>query len=310
MSSDNIKKLPIFIKNLSKYFDGIQALKNVSLEMKEGEILGLLGPNGAGKTTLISILSSLEKSTSGKAYIFGHDVESQNLKEWIGVKNLFGLVPQEIVNHGFFTTIEVLRFISGYHGYRNNEDYIQYLLKKLALDEHKNKKVHALSGGMRRRFMIAKALVHRPKLLILDEPTAGVDIELRSNLWSFVRELNKTGTSILLTTHYLEEAENLCDRVAIINKGEIKKVAPTQELVKTLTQRKFKISLKSSLPKCESPFLIQQTDKELMFNLPSRMEIGDLLTTLQLDMSFVTDFKIEEGTLEDAFLQIVVEGSK
>ncbi len=307
---------PIYLQNLVKTYkkikgdkaDAVLAVQDVSLEMKPGEILGLLGPNGAGKTTIISILTSLESSSSGGAFIFGHNVESNDRAVWAQVKNLYGLVPQEIVNHGFFTVYEVLTFISGYHGIKNNRERIEYLLRRLALWDHKDKKVAQLSGGMKRRFLIAKALVHSPQLLLLDEPTAGVDIELRNTLWTFVKELHAQGTSILLTTHYLEEAEQLCDRVAIIDKGKIKRVGPTKELIKSLTQRRVHISLKSAVEVLQSPYLISQTPTDLIFKLPSTMVLGDLLSTTKLDTSKVTDFKIYEGTLQEAFLHILDEG--
>lgn len=307
---------PIFLENLVKTYKtakgekggDVHAVKGVNLEMRPGEILGLLGPNGAGKTTIISILTSLENSTSGRAQIFGLDVESKDKNVWLEVKNYFGLVPQEIVNHGFFSVTEVLQFVSGYHGIRNNKDRIEYLLKRLSLWEHRDKKVSQLSGGMKRRFLIAKSLVHSPKLLLLDEPTAGVDVELRNTLWDFVKELHKQGTSILLTTHYLEEAEMLCDRVAIIDQGQIRRVGPTQELIKSLTQRRVYISLKAEISQVVSPYLISQTATELVFKLPSSMVLGELLSTINLETNKVTDFKIDEGTLQEAFLQVLGEG--
>jgi ABC-2 type transport system ATP-binding protein len=306
---------PIFLEKLVKTYhkakgdkgSDVHALKGVTLEMRPGEILGLLGPNGAGKTTLISILTTLETATSGVAHVFGLDVQTKEKKVWQSVKNSFGLVPQELINHGFFSVLEVLKFVSGYHGIRDNSVRIEYLLKRLALWDHREKKVSQLSGGMKRRFLIAKALVHSPKLILLDEPTAGVDIELRNTLWTFVKELHAQGTSILLTTHYLEEAEELCDRVAIIDNGEIRKVGPTRELIKSLTQRRVHISLKSEISKVSSPYLISQTATELVFKLPSTMVLGELLSTINLETNKVTDFKIDEGTLQEAFLQVLGE---
>ncbi len=292
---------PFEVRNLKKlYGKNIHALRGVSLKMNEGEVFGLLGPNGAGKTTLISILNCLEKATSGEAYIFGKDVTLEDQK----TKALVGIVPQELVNHGFFAVNEVLNFHSGYFGLNNNQEYIDYLLDKLALTVHREKKIRELSGGMKRRFLIAKALVHRPKLLMLDEPTAGVDIDLRNSLWKFVEELNKEGMSILLTTHYLEEAENLCDRVGVIHNGELKAIGQTSELIKDLTQRQIQISVKEPLS-IQSDYLMNQSDTTLTFRVPSSMELGDLLETLSLDMNNVVDIKIREGSLEDAFLNIL-----
>lgn len=292
---------PFEVRNLKKsYGKNVHALKGVSLQMKEGEVFGLLGPNGAGKTTLISILNSLEQPTSGEAFIFGENVTNQDQK----IKALVGIVPQELVSHGFFSISEVLKFQSGYYGLSKNEDYCDYLLEKMALTPHKHKKVRELSGGMKRRFLIAKALVHKPKLLMLDEPTAGVDIDLRNSLWNFVEELNKSGMSILLTTHYLEEAENLCDRVGVIHEGELKAVGRTKDLIKNLTQREVLISVKEPIS-IQSQFLVSQSDSNLAFKVPSHMELGDLLSTLKLDLNKVIDIKIREGSLEDAFLNIL-----
>lgn len=295
---------PFEVKNLKKTYGSksnqTQALKGVSLQMVEGEVFGLLGPNGAGKTTLISILTNLETATSGEAYIFGEDV----FKGMQSTKSQVGIVPQELVNHGFFSINEVLMFHSGYYGIKNNQEYVDFLLKRLGLMPHRDKKVRELSGGMKRRFLIAKALVHKPKLLMLDEPTAGVDIELRNSLWEFVEELNKGGTSILLTTHYLEEAEKLCHRVGIIHQGELKAVGKTNELIKDLTQREVLIYFKEPT-KVESPYLKNQMDNMSTFQIPANMELGELMTKLKLDLNKVIDVKIREGRLEDAFLSVL-----
>ncbi len=300
---------PFEVKNLKKTFGTknhqTQALKGVSFQMDEGEVFGLLGPNGAGKTTLISILTGLEQATEGQAFIFGEDV-SKGLQS---TKSQVGIVPQELVNHGFFSINEVLGFHSGYYGIKKNQEYIDYLLGKLGLLPHKGKKVRELSGGMKRRFLIAKALVHKPKLLMLDEPTAGVDIELRNSLWEFVEELNKNGTSVLLTTHYLEEAEKLCHRVGIIHQGELKAVGKTSTLIKDLTQREVLIYFKEAT-KIESIYLKKQTENMMAFQIPSHMELGELMAKLKLDLTKVIDVKIREGRLEDAFLSILGDKTK
>jgi ABC-2 type transport system ATP-binding protein len=295
---------PFEVKNLRKIYGTknhqTEALKGVSLHMNEGEVFGLLGPNGAGKTTLISILMGLEEPTEGEAYVFDEDVT----KGMQSTKSYMGMVPQELVSHGFFNINEVLNTHSGYYGIKNNQEYINYLLNKLGLMPHKDKKVRELSGGMKRRFLIAKALVHKPKLLMLDEPTAGVDIELRNSLWGFVEELNKNGTSVLLTTHYLEEAEKLCHRVGIIHQGELKAVGKTSSLIKDLTQREVLIYLKEPTV-IDSPYLKKQIENQYVFQVPSHMELGDLMAKLKLDLTKVIDVKIREGKLEDAFLNVL-----
>jgi len=295
---------PFEVKNLKKTYGSknnpTQALKGVSFQMNEGEVFGLLGPNGAGKTTLISILTGLEEATEGEAYIFGEDVS----KGYQSTKSQVGIVPQELVNHGFFSINEVLMFHSGYYGIRNNQEYDDLLLQRRCLMPHRDKKVRELSGGMKRRFLIAKALVHKPRLLMLDEPTAGVDIELRNSLWEFVEELNKGGTSVLLTTHYLEEAEKLCHRVGIIHQGELKAVGNTSALIKDLTQREVLIYFSEPV-KIESPYLKNQTNNMSAFQIPAHMELGELMAKLKLDLTKVVDVKIREGRLEDAFLSVL-----
>jgi ABC-2 type transport system ATP-binding protein len=218
---------PLVLENFQKSYGQVQAVKGVTFDLRPGEIFGLLGPNGAGKTSIISCITTLEKPTGGVIKVFGHDVVKASRVS----KSMVGCVPQEVINHGYFSVEEILHFHSGFFGLRNNHARIEELLKELRLSEHRHKKVKQLSGGMKRRLMIAKALVHSPKLLLLDEPTAGVDIELRDSLWAYVSKLRSEGTTILLTTHYLEEAERLCDRVAVINRGELLALEQTRALV-------------------------------------------------------------------------------
>lgn len=294
---------PILLNQLVKHYGKVQAVQGISFEMKEGEVLGLLGPNGAGKTSIISILTSLEKPTGGEALVFGIDVTREDKQ----TKASLGFVPQELVSHGFFSVEEVLNFHSGYFGIANNRSHVEYLLKRLGLFAHKEKKIRELSGGMKRRFLIAKALVHKPKLLLLDEPTAGVDIELRNNLWEFVRELNKNGTSVLLTTHYLEEAEKLCDRVAIIHLGKLRQMGPTDQLIKKLTQRQVIFQLSMASDKLKSPYVKSQTERQIVCQIPAGMELGELMGQIHLDTKVISDIKIKEGTLEEAFLNVLSE---
>lgn len=293
------------VRHLVKDYGPLRAVDDVSFEVQPGEIFGLLGPNGAGKTSIISTIVTLENATAGSVEVFGYDVARHPRQ----AKGHVGLVPQEIVNHGFFSVLEVLHFISGFYGRARNQERIEFLLQRLALWDHKHKKVKELSGGMRRRLMIAKALVHEPRLLLLDEPTAGVDIELRASLWEFVRELKGKGVSVLLTTHYLEEAEQLCDRVAILHRGQLRKVGPTKELVKALTQRTVRLHLRQALPPLTHPFLLHQQGQALEFRLPPTKGIGELLTELQLDNRLLDDVQIVEGDLEDAF-RSVLEGKQ
>ena len=295
---------PLQIEDLMKSYGdekhAVPALKGVSFEVRPAEIFGLLGPNGAGKTTIISIVTTLETASGGRALVFGDDVA----KNPSFTKKQIGVVHQEVINSGYFNVEEILQFQSGYYGLRKNKERIDFLLQKLALYEHRLKKVKQLSGGMKRRLMIAKALVHTPKLLLLDEPTAGVDISLRESLWEFVRELKKEGMSILLTTHYLEEAEMLCDRVGIINRGRVEAIGDTKSIIKDFTQREIAFTLNKEIP-INNAALIEQTGARYRFVVPPVKSIGDLLTELKIDPATIVDIQIKEGSLEDAFLRVL-----
>jgi ABC-2 type transport system ATP-binding protein len=302
---------PLRIRNLVKEYGSLRAVDDVSLEIRAGEIFGLLGPNGAGKTSIISTLVALEQPTSGTVEIFGYDV----VKRPLDAKSLVGFVPQEIINHGYFSVEEILRFHSGYFGRLRNRPRIDFLLNRLGLYEHRKKKVKQLSGGMKRRLLIAKALVNEPRLLLLDEPTAGVDIELRRSLWEFVEELKREGITILLTTHYLEEAERLCDRVGIMRGGQVKRLGDTGELVKNLTKREISIVLRGG-PESEAlrhPLLLRAQAqpetglRELVFQTPATMSVGELLADLAIEMREVRDIAIREGNLEDALRSVLSE---
>lgn len=294
-------KLPLEIQNLCKSYGKFQAVTNVTLELQKGEIFGLLGPNGAGKTSILSCIVNLSRPTSGSIRVFGEDVVTHPRHR----ATLTGVVPQEIINHGFFTVREVLGFHAGYYGVRNGEAWLQYLLEKLQLAEHQDKLVKQLSGGMKRRLMIAKALVHQPSLLLLDEPTAGVDVSLRSLLWDFVRELRDRGLTILLTTHYLEEAESLCERVGILSGGRLQRVGPTGELIREYTQRLATLVLTSDTRLPQHPCLLSQEGRIARVVLPSGRAIGPVLSEMGMDLSNIEDIRIREGTLEEAFLQVL-----
>ncbi len=292
---------PLLIDDINKSFDQTEVLKHLRFELKPGEIFGLLGPNGAGKTTLISILTSLLVPTSGTAAIFGHDI----LRDSLRARTKVGVVPQEIVSHGFFTVNQVLNYHSGYYGLRNNQKRIDYLLDKLALEEHRDKLVAQLSGGMKRRFLIAKALVHSPPLLLLDEPTAGVDVELRHGLWKFVRELHKEGMTILLTTHYLEEAEELCDRIGVLNKGELIALDQTKKLIQDLTHRQVILTLMHSWDSQTVPPEVQVDNNVVTASIAHQETVGELIKKLAIPVEWIQDISITEGRLEDAFVSLL-----
>lgn len=295
---------PLRIEGLVKDYGRFRAVDRVQFEMRPGEIFGLLGPNGAGKTTIISTIVTLEEPTEGQVRVFGLDVQ----KEPERTKMLTGFVPQELIHHGYFNVEEILGFHSGYFGRRKNKERIDWLLHKLALWDQRKKKVKQLSGGMKRRLLIAKALVHEPKLLLLDEPTAGVDIELRESLWRFVEELKSEGMSILLTTHYIQEAEELCDRVGILQKGQLRYFGDTKELIKDLTKREIVIRMKEEpLQDPEHPYLLRREGAELVFHVPASMGAGDLLDGLSFDLRSIADLVIREGSLEDALRRVLGE---
>ncbi len=217
----------IAFEDLSKNYGALKALDHINLEIQEGEFFGLLGPNGAGKTTLISILAGLCRPSSGRAKVMGHDVQL----DFRAARRLLGIVPQELVFDPFFNVRETLEFQSGYFGIKNNSDWIDEIMHHLGLTDKADKNLRALSGGMKRRVLVAQALVHRPPVIVLDEPTAGVDVELRQSLWKFVSRLNQEGHTIVLTTHYLEEAEQLCGRIAMLKKGQIVALDTTANLL-------------------------------------------------------------------------------
>jgi len=290
------------IENLIKNYGSFTAVNKVSFEVRKGEIFGLLGPNGAGKTSIISTITTIEQPTSGTIRVNDMDVTSHER----ATKSITGVVPQEIVTHGYFNIEEVLTFQSGYYGIINNPK-IPILMKNLDLWDHRHKKVRQLSGGMKRRLMIAKALVHSPRLLLLDEPTAGVDVELRYSIWQQVLDLKKQGVAILFTTHYLEEAEQLCDQVAIIHKGEIKKQGGTKELIQKLTFRHLTIILKNKI-NIQHPALLHQKDNVFAFRIPYSTEVGKFLSELNLQNENILDMKIREGTLEEAFKYVLSKG--
>lgn len=290
------------VTDLFKNYASVQALNGVSFNVNRGEVFGLLGPNGAGKTSLISIVVTLEQASKGRVKVFGNDVATSPK----AAKMNTGWVPQEIITHGFFSVEEILHFHSGYYGVKHPKERVDYLMESLGLMEHRQKKVKQLSGGMKRRLMIAKALVHKPGLLLLDEPTAGVDVELRTRLWDFVDELRRDGISILLTTHYLEEAERLCDRVAIIHKGLIRAEGKTRGLIEQWSRKKFILRLVNKVDGIRHPNLEKGnvSGDEWTFLTPMSKPLGELLQELQIPLSNLRDVEVENGKLEDVFLQL------
>ncbi|PIS00491.1 MAG: ABC transporter ATP-binding protein [Chlamydiae bacterium CG10_big_fil_rev_8_21_14_0_10_35_9] len=292
---------PIEIKNLVKKFGNFTAVNNISFYLQPGEIFGLLGPNGAGKTTTISILSTLEKPTSGDIFVFKKNL----LKCPKQVKAMVGIVPQELISHGFFTVEEILHFQAGFYGIRDNQGWIDYILDKLELTKFRNRMASTLSGGYKRRLLIAKALVHKPKLLVLDEPTAGVDIDLRQKLWEFIKELNQEGMTIMLTTHYLEEAERLCTRIGIINAGKIVKIDETSKLIEAYTYRSITFVFKKPVEKISSSYKLSQHGEKITMTVPRSVNLTDLMKEIKIDWNLLKDIKIHEGALEDAFKEII-----
>ena len=234
--------IAIDIKNLNKsYENGLKALKNINLSVRSGEIFALLGPNGAGKSTLINIICGISKKTSGQVTIFGKD----NILDYKFTRSKIGLVPQEIATDSFEKVINTLKFSRGLFNKVPSDEYLSFILKSLNLVTKKNNQIRTLSGGMKRRVMIAKALSHEPKILFLDEPTAGVDVNLRKTLWNFLNKLKKNGVTIFLTTHYIEEAENIADRIGIINNGEILITENKKKLIEKLGEKKIIITINS-----------------------------------------------------------------
>ncbi len=296
---------PLVIKNLTKKYGRLVAVEGVSFEIQRGEVFGLLGPNGAGKTTIISNIVTLQSFSEGSIEVFGIDVQKNPRL----AKARIGFVPQELIHHGFFTVEEILKYHATYFGIPVDKDHVKYLLDKLHLYHHRKKLVNQLSGGMKRRLLIIKALLHRPKLLLLDEPTAGVDVELRASLWKFIQELKKENLSILLTTHYLEEAELLCDRVGILDHGRLRKVDTTEKMLQEYSSKKVSLKLCSPLEKISHPLLTTQSDHFLNFQVPNEMPLSQLFQEASISMSCIQDINIKMGTLEDV-MQTILRGEE
>jgi len=278
----------------------LQALDGVRFDIEEGEFFGLLGPNGAGKTTLISILAGLARATSGRVLVRGHDVQS----DYANARRQLGVVPQELVFDPFFTVREALRIQSGYFGVRNNEAWITELLESLGLADKANANMRQLSGGMKRRVLVAQALVHKPPVIVLDEPTAGVDVELRQTLWQFIARLNREGHTVLLTTHYLEEAEALCGRIAMLKAGRVVALERTSDLLKAASSNVLRFKLDSELPP-QFAGKARVTGRIVQLPAHDAHEIEQYLATIRQAGLRVEDVEIRKPDLEDVFLDVM-----
>ncbi len=305
----------VSVQNVRKIYDGgFEALKGTNLEIQEGEIIALLGPNGAGKTTLISTICGISSLTSGKITVDGMDIGTDYRK----VRAMIGLVPQEIALEPFETVINSVRFSRGLFGKKKNEAYLDEVLKTLSLFDKKNSKVMTLSGGMKRRVLIAKALAHEPRVLFLDEPTAGVDVELRKDMWNTVAKLKKQGVTIILTTHYIEEAEAIADRIAVINSGEILLVEDKAALMARMGKKKIRIDLMEPakiVPERLAPYFLELAadGSALTYTYDVNSErtgITGLLNDLQAAGLQMRDVQTQQSSLEDIFVGLVQEDAK
>jgi len=276
------------------------ALDGVSFDIEEGEFFGLLGPNGAGKTTLISILAGLNRASAGKVTVLGSDVQA----DYTQARRKLGVVPQELVFDPFFNVREALRIQSGYFGVKNNEAWIDELLESLGLADKANANMRQLSGGMKRRVLVAQALVHKPPVIVLDEPTAGVDVELRQTLWQFVAKLNKQGHTVLLTTHYLEEAEALCSRIAMLKAGKVVALERTSEFLKAASSHVLRLKIDGELP-ADLASQARVTGRIVQFPAHDARQIESYLSAVREAGLIVEDVEISKADLEDVFIEVM-----
>ena len=300
----------ISVQNLSKaYASGFRALKNVSLDIREGEIIALLGPNGAGKTTLISIICGIVNPSEGQITVNGHDI----IRNYRAARSEIGLVPQELTTDSFETVWNTLSFSRGLFGKAPNPAHIEKVLRSLSLWEKKDNRIMTLSGGMKRRVMIGKALSHEPKILFLDEPTAGVDVELRKDMWQVVRELRASGVTIILTTHYIEEAEEMADRIGVINKGEIILVEEKHDLMQKLGEKRLTLHLSeplAAIPGSLASYKLEMKNDgmSLVYTYDAQQESSDI-TSLLDDIEAASirfkDLETRQNSLEEIFVNLV-----
>jgi len=303
-----MNNIAISIKNLVKKYDGDEAVNDISFDIKQGEFFGFLGPNGAGKTSTIHSITGVANFNAGKIEVFGSDV----IKDYRKARTYIGLAPQEFNFDPFLTLIQTLVYQGGYYGIpkkvcieRANE-----LMNLFGIYEKRNASIRALSGGMKRRLIIARALIHKPKILILDEPTAGADVELRYYLWDLLKKLNREGTTIFLTTHYIEEAERLCDRVGIINKGKIIEIDDKTKLLKRFAKSEIRIKLSDEItiiPEAIKKYNVKIDGKNLIF-LEDKIKINQILKDIEKSKLKIVDVNINSSSLEDIFVKMVKNG--
>jgi ABC-2 type transport system ATP-binding protein len=296
----------LHIADVKKRYKSLQALGGVSLSVEPGEFFGLLGPNGAGKTTLISIIAGLNRADSGTVSIHGFDVA----KDYREARRRLGVVPQELVFDPFFTVRETLRMQSGYFGLKNNDKWIDEVMENLDLTNKADTNMRALSGGMKRRVLVAQALVHKPPVIVLDEPTAGVDVELRQTLWKFISRLNREGHTIILTTHYLEEAQALCNRVAMLKSGKVVALDTMSQLIKRISGSQLVVRLaRGALPDGLKPLVSHPdeliTGNKFTLRVNDYAEVEPILATLRQAGVVIDDMHLQQADLEDVFIQIM-----
>lgn len=292
----------IQIEQVHKYFGTLHALRGVDLTIQQGEFFALLGPNGAGKSTLINLLAGLLRPSAGKLSIMGHDVGH----DYRAARMALGVVPQELVFDPFFNVREMLRFQAGYFGRgKENDAWVDEIIESLGLTDKAHTNMRRLSGGMKRRALIAQALAHKPPVIVLDEPTAGVDVELRQLMWEFIKKLNRQGHTIILTTHYLEEAETLCSRVALMKQGQIVALDSTSNLLKSIPGKNLRLKLRAALPDSLQAMLRNQDGNEYMLSLSEVTQVEKVLAELRVANVAVEEMQLIEADLEDVFVSMV-----
>ena len=302
-------KPAIDVRNVVKRYGRFEALRGVSLQIGQGEFFGLLGPNGAGKTSLISIIAGLSRATEGQCEVMGHDV----VADFRQARRMLGVVPQELVFDPFFTVRETLRLTAGYYGVTGADPWIDEVLERLGLADKADSNMRSLSGGMKRRVLVAQALVHRPPVIVLDEPTAGVDVELRRTLWEFIGQLNRAGHTIVLTTHYLEEAQELCGRIAMLKAGRVVALASTAELLRDFSGGRLSLRLSGApLPASLEPLLAAVPEAadgahsaRVTLRLDRYESLEPVLAALRLAGCRIDEMELEHTDLEDVFVKVM-----